>query len=238
MKQSNLQLGLLPLISFFLLCNFLSLSSTVEAYKNYTVGDSLGWYDSTENSNIDYQSWADSINNFTLGDFLLFNTDTNHSVVQTYNSSTYKLCDFDDSIAKDTTEWSAGDPSSTATRPVTVAVPLVKEGFNYFFSANYDGDQCKSGQHFKIKVSHGKGLPDSLKDPSAQAPAPNIDDYNNPDSAPDTIVPSNFDNPRAVDNADSDNDDTKEDNGSSILFMRWNLIFVLLGTLYTYTKRI
>ncbi|KAG9154111.1 hypothetical protein Leryth_000596 [Lithospermum erythrorhizon] len=56
------------LIIFFIL--FVVTSSTkVGAYKNYTVGDTLGWYDNTEKSNIDYQKWTAG-KTFSLGDFL------------------------------------------------------------------------------------------------------------------------------------------------------------------------
>lgn len=53
-------------VSFFLLS---SCTGVVEGYKNYTVGDSLGWYDSLENPKIDYQKWAAG-KTFGLGDFL------------------------------------------------------------------------------------------------------------------------------------------------------------------------
>ncbi|OWM73557.1 hypothetical protein CDL15_Pgr026656 [Punica granatum] len=176
--------------------------SSAEAYKNYTVGDSLGWYDTTVKSSVDYQKWA-SGKNFSLGDFLMFNTDTNHSVVQTYNFTTYNLCNYEDALDNDTTLWSSADPSNTATHPVTVAVPLLKEGTTYFFSNDYDGDQCRSGQRFQINVTHGQGLPKSLAD--EQAPAP-VDQVSGDDSAPDTIVPSNFNNPR---------DETEDDRGDA-----------------------
>lgn len=53
----------------FLLLRLLCFSGSAEAYKNYTVGDSLGWYDSQEKPAVDYQKWADA-KNFSLGDFL------------------------------------------------------------------------------------------------------------------------------------------------------------------------
>lgn len=123
----------------------------------------------------------------------MFNTDKNHSVVQTYNATIYKHCDFNDADSDDTVQWSFGEPEFDK-GAVTVAVPLLKEGATYFFSSNYDGEQCEHGQHFKINVSHGKGLPDSLKSPSEQAPAPNSADLEN--SVPDNVIPSNFDNPK------------------------------------------
>lgn len=61
-------LGTLFLIPFSLFL-LLSFSGPVDAYKNYTVGDSLGWYDTLENPKVDYQKWV-ADKNFTLGDFL------------------------------------------------------------------------------------------------------------------------------------------------------------------------
>lgn len=127
----------------------------------------------------------------------VFNTDTNHSVVQTYNFTTYKECDYNDALDSDTKLWSAADPSNTATSGVTVPVPLLKEGTTYFFSSDYDGDQCRNG----------KGLPESLKSPSEQSPAPNSADYNNDESAPDLVVPSTFNKPRGNQNSNDDDDD-------------------------------
>ncbi|CAN1145232.1 Lamin-like protein [Linum perenne] len=221
------------------------LPAHVIAYKNYTVGDSLGWYDISEKPNADYQKWADS-HNFSLGDFLVFNTNTNHSVIQTYNLTTYQQCDYDNSQQIDTTQWSSGDPSNTATNPVTVAVPLLKEGPNFFFSGDYDGDQCRSGQRFKIAVAHGKGLPDSLKPPSEQAPAPNSEDVNNEDSAPETTVPADFTHPKGQgptgsdsDDADSDSDDDKKataspskNSGDHVTIVSGSRLMVLLGICY------
>lgn len=41
----------------------------VAGYKNYTVGDDIGWFDKLEKSSVDYQKWASS-KTFSLGDFL------------------------------------------------------------------------------------------------------------------------------------------------------------------------
>ncbi|KAK4419649.1 hypothetical protein Salat_2377800 [Sesamum alatum] len=172
-----------------------SFSGRVEGYKNYTVGDAVGWYDALENPKVDYQRWA-AAKNFSLGDFLIFNTDNNHSVVQTYNFTTYKLCDYDDSLDNDTIEWSSADPSSTTPHPISVAVPLMKVGMTYFFSSDYDGEQCQNGQHFKINVTYGQGLPPSLKSPSDDSPAPVSPQSGDDEAAPDTLVPANFDNPK------------------------------------------
>uniref|UniRef100_A0A0E0MUR7 Phytocyanin domain-containing protein n=1 Tax=Oryza rufipogon TaxID=4529 RepID=A0A0E0MUR7_ORYRU len=140
------------------------------AYKNYTVGDDKGWYDGLTHPGVDYQEWADG-KNFSLGDFLIFNTDKNHSVVQTRNETLYKSCDYNDSGPDDTVEWSAAAPEFSKDA-VTVAVPLLKEGSSYFFSGNYDGEQCESGQRFAIAVAHGQGLPPDLRPPAAEAPGP------------------------------------------------------------------
>ncbi|KAL0911000.1 hypothetical protein M5K25_019101 [Dendrobium thyrsiflorum] len=161
-----------------------------DAYENYTVGDSLGWYDNLMVPKVNYQKWAAG-KNFSLGDFLIFNTDKNHSVIQTYNQTTYNRCDSDDADADDTTEWSAGEPTVDAV-DVTVPVPLLRVGSNFFFSGNYDGEQCRHGQHFVINVTRGEGLPPSLNtSPESLAPAsPEAGD-----DVPDTVVPSNFNNP-------------------------------------------
>ncbi|MQL99267.1 hypothetical protein Taro_031987 [Colocasia esculenta] len=180
---------------FFSFCCLALLGSHgAEGYKNYTVGDDLGWYDKLMVPLVNYQKWVEG-KNFSLGDFLIFNTDKNHSVVQTYNVTTYRRCDYNNADVDDTTEWSAGDPTVDRTA-VSVAVPLVKEGMNYFFSGHYDGEQCKHGQHFKIKVAHGQGLPESLRAPAAtttEAPAPD-----SPDDIPENAVPANFNNPTEV----------------------------------------
>lgn len=135
---------------------------------------------------------------------VVFNTDNNHSVVQTYNFITYKHCDFNNAQDNDTTEWLAGDQSATAVGAVTVAVPLLKEGMTYFFSGFYDGEQCKHGQRFKVNVTHGQGLPESLKNPSNESPGPTSQESGGDDeSAPETVVPSNFNNPQG-DGSDTD----------------------------------
>ncbi|XP_042485924.1 cucumber peeling cupredoxin-like [Macadamia integrifolia] len=221
---------------FFLFFALLSFSGSIEAYKNYTVGDSLGWYDKLQNPKVDYQKWVAN-KTFSLGDFLIFNTDTNHSIVQTYNLTTYKQCDFEDAEIDDTTEWSSAEPNATNPQPVTVAVPLVKEGMTYFFSSDYDGEQCQYGQHFKINVTHGQGLPPSLMTPpSMDSPGPANPDMNNPDSAPDTVVPSNFNTPK-----DQAADGVTQESGSASLKMflrhvgwRLNGILMLLGLVCVY----
>ena len=198
----------------------------LEAYKNYTVGDSAGWYDNVKKPNVDYTKWAAG-KNFSLGDFLIFNTDTNHTVVQTYNATTYKNCDYEDADTDDTIEWSAAAPSTEA-NPVTVAVPLVREGINYFFSGDYDGEQCaKGGQKFEISVAHGQGLPPALKVPPA---APTGDD-DDPESSPVTTnTPSSFNNPVTDSTPDSQ---ANSDTSSAPKFMPFNaflpFVFICLS---------
>lgn len=152
----------------------------VEAYQNYTVGDSLGWYDNSTKPSINYSQWA-TAKNFSLGDFLIFNTDTNHSVIQTYNQTTYQTCDYasDDSI-----EWTNAEPTANVTL-TTVWVPLTREGSNYFFSGDYDGWQCaNASQKFQINVTYGQGLPPSLSVPPAAPPPPTT-------NTPPTLTPTN-----------------------------------------------
>lgn len=132
-------------------------------------------------------------------------------------------------------EWSAGDPSADS-HPVSVAVPLVKEGMTYFFSGDYDGEQCKHGQHFKINVTHGQGLRPSLRSSSTESPGPASASDNNDDSAPDTVIPSNFNNPQ-----NEKGDDVDQESGSVSLAMflrhldgRLNVIFVFLGLVWVF----
>ncbi|XP_004250881.1 early nodulin-like protein 18 [Solanum lycopersicum] len=217
-----------------LLLILISFSTSVDAYKNYTVGDSLGWFDNLEKPLVNYDKWIAN-KKFSLGDFLIFNTDNNHSVTQTYNFTTYKNCDYNNALDNDTMQWVSADPSSTSIFPVTVAVPLLKVGPTYFFSSDYDGEQCENGQHFKINVTYGQGLPRDLKDPSdddSMAPISPIS--GDEESAPDTIVPSSFDHPRDV-----STDDSPEPSNSislsmfsKVLGIQLNWVFVMLALVF------
>ncbi|GAB2277081.1 hypothetical protein Dimus_011790 [Dionaea muscipula] len=231
-SSSSSRLILTNIICFCILLLVLCFIGSVDAYENYTVGDSLGWYDKLENPNVDYQQWV-AHKSFSLGDFLIFNTDNNHSIIRTYNFSTYKACDYS---GDDITEWSATDPSATTVIPVTIAIPLVKEGMTYFFSGDYDGEQCKHGQRFKVNVTHGQGLPPSLRETdSSSSPAPANPDADNPESAPDTTVSSNFDHPKnSTDSSEGDDDggdgDAKKQSGcSSVSGGIISAILVLFG---------
>ncbi|XP_061372575.1 early nodulin-like protein 18 [Gastrolobium bilobum] len=221
-SSSHLLFSTLSCLLLLLLC----FSGSVEAYKNYTVGDSLGWFDNLENPKVNYQKWVVN-KEFSLGDFLIFNTDNNHSVVQTYNFTTYKQCDYEDAQDKDTIQWSASDPSNTQIHPVSVPVPLVKEGMTYFFSSDYDGEQCMNGQHFKINVTYGQGLPKSLKNSPEDAPSPASPVSGDDDSAPDTVVPANFSNPQG----ETGDDTTNKKSSSVSITMHGQLQNIIYGSL-------
>nr|XP_027186061.1 uncharacterized protein LOC113784095 [Cicer arietinum] len=64
-SSSCLLFSILSFLFIFLSC----FSGSVAAYKNYTVGDSLGWFDTLEKPNVNYQKWVAKIE-FSLGDFL------------------------------------------------------------------------------------------------------------------------------------------------------------------------
>ncbi|XP_057801665.1 early nodulin-like protein 18 [Salvia miltiorrhiza] len=218
------------LIFFFLI---ISLSLYVDAYKNYTVGDSLGWYDILENSKIDYHKWTAG-KNFSLGDFLIFNTDNNHTVIQTYNFTTYKLCDYNNALDNDTIEWSAADPSATTPQSVSVAVPLTKVGMTYFFSSDYDGEQCLNGQRFQINVTYGQGLPPSLR-PDDGSPGPVSPESGDDESVPDTLVPSNFDNPKdTTDDQDETSNSIPLSAFSKLIGIQLHGLLIVLGFFILY----
>ncbi|URE10387.1 Plastocyanin-like domain [Musa troglodytarum] len=133
-------------------------------YTNHTVGGAAGWFfNSTSNSSVtNYSDWA-STQNFFLGDYLIFNTDSSNTVIQTLNATTYALCNFTDDNGNDTTFYYDGGEDPKA--GVTVPVALTEEGVNYFFSAADGGAQCLQGMRFRITVAHGRGLPPSLNQP-------------------------------------------------------------------------
>lgn len=204
----------------------------VTGYKNYTVGGDLGWFDKLEKPTVDYQKWASS-KTFSLGDFLIFNTDNNHTVVQTYNSTIYTLCDDSSALDNDTINYASPDPSAAAVHPVSAAVPLLKVGPTYFFSSFYDGEQCENGQKFSINVTQGQGLPPSLKPPTPESPGP-VSQESGDDTMPDTIVPANFDHPKDLtdDDSDDESDDGKKKKSNGMVIQS-SRILLLLGLLYT-----
>lgn len=211
----------------------------VAGYKNYTVGDDLGWFDKLEKSTVNYQKWASS-KTFSLGDFLIFNTDNNHTVVQTYNSTIYNLCDDSNALDNDTFQYASPDPSASTVHPVSVAVPLLKVGPTYFFSSDYDGEQCENGQRFSINVTQGQGLPPSLRPPSPEAPGPVSQESGDDNTVPDTLVPANFDHPKNItdddssdDSYDDDDDDVKKKKSNGVIIRTSRWILILFGLLYT-----
>ncbi|KAL4578637.1 hypothetical protein LXL04_014764 [Taraxacum kok-saghyz] len=267
MGQSKVLMAML----FFMVTVNINGRGGVAGYKNYTVGDDLGWFDKLEKTTVNYQKWASS-KTFSLGDFLstahavedqflfknrfdpltiakrhmsctiprgsVFNTDNNHTVVQTYNSTIYNLCDDSNALDNDTFQYASPDPSASTVHPVSVAVPLLKVGPTYFFSSDYDGEQCENGQRFSVNVTYGQGLPPSLKTPAPGAPGP-VSQQSGDDTVPETMVPANFDHPKDIDSddEDDDSDDGKKKKsmativGSSRWGFRW--ILILFGVLYT-----
>ncbi|KAF3442276.1 hypothetical protein FNV43_RR16192 [Rhamnella rubrinervis] len=134
------------------------------SYANHTVGGPAGWFfnSTTNHSATNYSSWA-AKQIFNLGDFLIFNTNTNQTVIQTYNETTYQSCTMDDASNNDTFQYSGG--SQNFSESLTVEVPLTIEGPNYYYSGASDGVQCQQGMAFEIHVGHGLGLPPSLNQP-------------------------------------------------------------------------
>ncbi|XP_022959198.1 cucumber peeling cupredoxin-like [Cucurbita moschata] len=134
------------------------------AYSNHTVGGPAGWFfNATKNiSATNYSSWAAS-QTFNLGDFLIFRTNSNQTVIQTYNLTTFQSCSFDDASDNDTVQYNGGDTDFN--KPLIIQVPLTIKGSNYFFSDANDGVQCQEGMAFEIQVNTGLGLPPSLNQP-------------------------------------------------------------------------
>ncbi|PWA70887.1 Cupredoxin [Artemisia annua] len=156
---------------------------TVAAYTNHTVGDKAGWlFDpNTNKSSADYTKWAAN-KTFELGDYLIFKSNTNQTVVLTYNETTFKSCSVDNSSDSDTFIYNKG--SNEFNQPLTVEVPLTIQGPNYFFSSASDGIQCQNGMAFGINVTHGVGLPEYLNQPPpppyVEAPESNDGDVTPP----------------------------------------------------------
>ncbi|GKC07490.1 blue copper protein, partial [Tanacetum coccineum] len=163
----------------------------------------------------------------------VFNTDNNHTVVQTYNYTIYTLCDDSGALDNDTINYASPDPSAATVHPVSAAVPLLKVGPTYFFSSFYDGEQCENGQKFSINVTQGQGLPPSLRPPTPESPGP-VSQESGDDTVPDTIVPANFDHPKDL---SGDDDDDESDDGkkkkSNGMVIQSSRILLLVGLLYT-----
>ncbi|XP_076934274.1 early nodulin-like protein 18 [Bidens hawaiensis] len=173
-----------PAIQLILLPLFILITGAT-AYTNYTVGDKSGWFFNPDTSiaSADYVKWAAN-KTFSLGDYLIFNTNSNQTVILTYNETTFHSCSIDNSSDSDTFVYTQGNVIG---QPLTVVVPLTIEGPNYFFSDANDGIQCESGLAFGINVTHGVGLPPNLNQPP---PPPYVDPPSNADGSDTTVVTS------------------------------------------------
>ncbi|KAL2477926.1 early nodulin-like protein 18 [Forsythia ovata] len=167
-------------------------SDGTSKYTNHTVGDSAGWFfnSTTNKTSTDYSAWA-AKQTFNLGDYLIFNTITNQTVIQTYNKTTYDSCTMDDALDSDTFQYGGG--SNKFGETLTISVPLTIESAQYYFSDADDGEQCQHGMAFEIKVGHGLGLPPSLNQPPPPPYAPPPVPADEEQSPPITVVttPSN-----------------------------------------------
>ncbi|GMH21678.1 hypothetical protein Nepgr_023520 [Nepenthes gracilis] len=160
-----------PVAAIAILLVAAAATANAATYTNHTVGDPAVWFFnvSTNSSASNYSDWA-STQTFNLGDYLIFNTTTNETVVQTTNATAYKSCSADDT-SDDTSIYDSG--SNVFGQTITIAVPLTIEGSNYFFSdPGDDGFQCERGMRFEIKVNHGSGLPPILNQPPPPPYAP------------------------------------------------------------------
>jgi len=146
-------------------------ASPAPAYKNHTVGGADGWFfNATSNTTSgNYSSWA-ATETFYLGDYLIFNTNDNSSVVATSNSTTYSLCDPSEDDGLETYIYGDGGGGEGGPEEGEVmAVPLIYEGTYYLFSEANGGAQCQQGMRFEIKVAYGRGLPPDLAHPPPPA---------------------------------------------------------------------
>lgn len=162
MAVVNSHMVFMFLLAVALLFNAAASQST--GYTNHTVGGPAGWFFNitTEKASADYSAWA-AKQTFNLGDYLVFSTSSNQTVIQTYNETTYRSCTADDASDDDTFHYQGG--SDEFGKAMTIAVALTIEGQQYYFSDADDGTQCLKGMAFEIKVGHGIGLPPSLNQP-------------------------------------------------------------------------
>ncbi|KAL0373573.1 UNVERIFIED_CONTAM: hypothetical protein Sradi_3273000 [Sesamum radiatum] len=158
-------------------------------YSNHTVGGDAGWFfnSTTNKTSADYNAWAAN-QTFNLGDYLIFNTNTNQTVIQTYNTTTYNSCSMDDSLDTDTFQYDGGNNQFGSA--VVISVPLTIEGTQYYFSDAEDGEQCQHGMAFEIKVNHGLGLPPSLNQPPPPPYVPPPESADQAQTPPITVVTS------------------------------------------------
>ncbi|KAK4269690.1 hypothetical protein QN277_022816 [Acacia crassicarpa] len=171
-----------PLVTVFAL--FISAAAAATVYTNHTVGGTNGWFfnATTNTSAANYSDWAAN-QTFDLGDYLIFNTNSNQTVIQTYNLTTYGNCSADES---DNGTFVYNSGHSSFGEALAIVVPLTIEGPNYYFSDASYGVQCQSGMAFEINVKHGLGLPPSLNQPPPYIEPPGPDTAY---SSPVTAVP-------------------------------------------------
>ncbi|KAL1310115.1 hypothetical protein HN51_052786 [Arachis hypogaea] len=112
----------------------------------YTVGDTSGWA-----TGGDYSTWA-SGKNFVVGDSLVFNYGSGHTVDEVKESD-YKSCSIGNSISTD---------SSGAT-----TIPLKTSGTHYFI-CSVPG-HCSSGMKLAVTVKDGKSSSSSSTTPSSSS---------------------------------------------------------------------
>ena len=110
--------------------------------------------------------------------FLVFKTNSNHTVIETYNKTIYLSCAYDDSEDDDTIQYGGGNQNFS--QALTIEVQLTNEGSTYYFSSAGHGVQCQHGMAFEINVAHGAGLPPATLN---QAPPPPFNEPPGPDSA-------------------------------------------------------
>ncbi|KAK1376274.1 cucumber peeling cupredoxin-like [Heracleum sosnowskyi] len=181
METKNLT-SRLPLITSFIILIAVVSPLPASAYTNHTVGGAAGWFFNADTGTpaAKYSDWATN-QTFNLGDYLIFKTSTNQSVIQTYNATTYKNCSIDYSEDDDTFSFTSGN--NKFNQSLTIAVPLTINGTNYYFSDSDDGVQCEQGMAFEIVVKYGSGLPPSLNQPPPPAyvePSPPVPDETTP----------------------------------------------------------
>lgn len=181
METKNLTTCLVSLIVFIIVVPPLP-AAAAAAYTNHTVGGAAGWFFNADTATpaAKYSDWA-ATQTFNLGDYLIFKTSTNQSVIQTYNETTYKNCSIDYSEDDDTFSFTSGN--NEFNKSLTIAVPLTINGTNYYFSDSDDGVQCERGMAFEIDVKYGSGLPPSLNQPPPPAyvePSPPVPDVTTP----------------------------------------------------------
>ncbi|KAI7755533.1 hypothetical protein M8C21_023028 [Ambrosia artemisiifolia] len=111
--------------------------------KDYTVGDSAGWALS-----VDYTKWA-SDKTFKVGDSLVFNYDTSHTV-DLVSSTDYTTCTIGNSIAS----YNSG----------TTTIALNTTGSHYFICGIMG--HCSGGMKLTVDVT-SDGSPSAAPTPSA-----------------------------------------------------------------------